>query len=212
NPVSVTAGVTTPNINAALQPSGQISGTVTDASTKADVAGIEVCASTSEHVFASCATTNSSGEYTIAGLASGSYTVEFASSFTGANYITQYYNGKSKFSEATPVSVTTGTTTPDINAALQPGGEVSGKVTNASTKASVEGIEVCAYTSELGFVRCATTNASGEYTIAGLSTGEYKVEFTSISTSYVTQYYNGKSSLSEANSVSVTAGTTTPNI
>ena len=212
SPVSVTAGLTTPNINAALQPGGQISGKVTDASTKAAVSSIEVCASTSGSVLR-CAITNASGEYTISGLTSGSYTVEFAPPFVnGANYITQYYDGKSKLSEASPVSVTAGITTPNINAALQPGGQISGTVTDASTKAAVSGIEVCASTSEFVFVRCVTTNASGEYTIAGLSTGEYKIEFASGSSSYITQYYNGKSTFAEASPVSVTAGVTTPNI
>jgi hypothetical protein len=209
NLVSVIAGAPTSGIDAALQPGGQITGKVTDAATKAAVSGVQVCASTSEFVFLHCASTNAGGEYTISGLAAGEYKVSFSSA---SNYITQYYKDKARFSEATAVTVTVAATTPGIDAALQSGGQLTGKVTDASTKAAVSGVQVCAYTSELIFVRCATTNAGGEYAVTGLGSGEYKVSFTTSAGAYQTQYYKGKSNFSEANLVSVTAGSTTPGI
>ncbi|HTY96185.1 MAG TPA: carboxypeptidase regulatory-like domain-containing protein, partial [Solirubrobacteraceae bacterium] len=202
--VAIKAGGTTTGINASLVLGGRISGQVTDASTSKVISGATVCASPSGGL--GCATTNSSGEYTITGLATGAYTVKFSAS----TYAFQYYNGKANASEATPVSVTAGATTSAINAALKPSGQITGKVTDASSskKPAVAGATVCA-TGAAG-ESCGTTNESGEYTIAGLGGGEYKLMFSAAG--YVTQYYNGKANASEATLVSVKAGATTKEI
>jgi hypothetical protein len=208
-PVSVTAGGTTPNINASLQAGGQISGKVTAASGGGALANIEVCAGES------CASTNSAGEYTLSGLPTGSYTVGFFAGFEAGNYAGQYYNGKSSSAEAEAVSVTVGGTTPNINAALQTGGQIAGKVSDASTHAVLAKVEVCAETlTGEGFGNCTATNAAGEYTISGLSTGSYSVGFFPAfeGGNYLTQYYSGKSLSTEANPVPVTIGSTTPAI
>src|SRR4029077_9702007 len=97
--------------------------------------------------------------------------------FGSTAYQTQFYNGKANFNEADAVSVTAGSTTAGINAALTPTGEISGKVTDAVTHTAVSGIEVCAATSEFIFERCAFSNSSGNYTIVGLPSASYKVEF-----------------------------------
>jgi Carboxypeptidase regulatory-like domain/Ig domain of plant-specific actin-binding protein len=77
----------------------------------------------------------------------------------------------------------------------------------------VEGIEVCAQTSTGEYVgRCSATNASGEYAVTELNTGEYKLYFTANGHNYLPQYYNGKKSLSEGELVAVTLGSTTPGI
>ncbi len=142
------ADSTTTGIDAALTAGGQISGTVTDAVTKAPLAGAEVCAYNQSEEFLGffnrCTDTNSAGQYTFSGLAGGEYKVYFAF----GSYAPQYYNDKSELSEAEPVHVTAGSTTSGIDAALQPTvGQISGKVTNASTLAAVEGVYVCALTS-----------------------------------------------------------------
>jgi Carboxypeptidase regulatory-like domain len=197
---------------------GRIAGTVTDASTKAAIEGIEVCASAaSETSFEfECATTNSSGQYTISGLASGEYNVEFAAPFeSGLDYVTQYYNDKSSFSEASTVLVAAPGTTSGIDAKLQEGGRITGKVTNAATKAAIAGIEVCAFAMSIEVGECAKTKAEGEYTVSGLASGEYTVEFTDPfegGLNYITQYYEDKTSSSGANRVSVTAPDTTSGI
>ena len=84
-------------------------------------------------------------------------------------------------------------------------GAISGKVTSASTKAAIEGIEVCVLESET----CTSTNASGTYTLSGLSPGNYKVAFFAPEGgAYLTQFYDGKFSFSEADAVPVQAGQT----
>ena len=201
-PVSVKAGATVSNVDAALEPGGKITGTVTDAVGKAAIAEASVCASSSSAL--RCATTNANGEYTITGLPSGEYTVKYSAS----TYASQYYNGGETPSEATPVPVTAGVTSAGINAALQVGAQISGKVTDSTTSAAVSGALVCA-SGDVG-VGCDTTNSSGEYTITGLATGEYTVKFSA--STYIAQYWNGKANASEATVLPITVGTTTPGV
>jgi hypothetical protein len=210
-PVSATKGTTTSGIDASMQVGGQITGKVTSASTKATVAGIEVCAYESNGIYAGCATTNSNGEYRVSALASGQYILNFSAPYeSNLNYLPQYYNGKSLPAEATTVSVTAGETTTADGVELQQGGLIIGKVTSASTKASLVGIEACAYvTNDVDVEKCVTTNSRGEYTLSGLASGQYTVGFSILYGSglnYLPQYYGGKSSLAEGSTVFVTAG------
>jgi len=208
--VSVTDGGTTSGIDAEMVEGGMITGQVTSASGGAPIEGIEVCALTSREESANCAYTNSSGEYTISGLGAGSYKVEFYSFSNG--YLTQYYDDATSFSGAEGVSVTGTGTTSGIDAEMVEGGMITGQVTSASGGAPIAGIEVCALTSAEEFAGCSSTSLTGEYTISGLSTGSYKVEFYSFSNGYLTQYYDDGSSFNEAEGVSVTDGGTTSGI
>src|SRR4029077_9916092 len=57
------------------------------------------------------------------------------------------------------------------------------------------------------FKGSASTNATGEYTVSGLSEGQYKVGF--VDSPYANQYYNKQPSLANADFVSVVEGNTT---
>jgi len=90
-------------------------------------------------------------------------------------------------------------------------------VTKAGGAEGIEGIEVCAYATNLEFEEpsCTTTGANGEYTISALPGGEYYVEFTvppKSSLYYITQYYHDKSLFAEAQTVPVGTGATTSGI
>lgn len=108
-------------------------------------------------------------------------------------------------------------------------GSISGTVTSAETHAPIEGIEVCAISTQFleseyspeapepgsEQLSCTTTAAVGTYTISGLGAGEFVVGFANPlggSLDYATQFYDGKSSLEEAASVTVKAGSVTPEI
>src|SRR5450631_3805837 len=213
--VSVTAGVTTPSINAALI-SGAITGTVTAGTGGADLSGI--CVDVQQTVGAGfgSATTRADGTYTVTGLKSGSYNVEF---FTGCgnngNYLTQWYNGQATETSAVPVSVVNGVTTSTINAALITGGTISGTVTAEANGADLSGI--CVDASQIngtGFEN-ATTSADESYSISGLGSGQYSVEFSpncGNGQNLLTQWYNDKTSAIAADPVSVVAGTTKSSI
>jgi len=207
--VTIGAGVTA-GIDAAMREGGKIAGTVTQFTESEDIVplgNIEVLAYESGNEMpVGYATTNTNGEYTIAGLAPGSYTVEFSPTPEGGlNFVTQYYNGKTSRAAANEVKVVQGATTGTINAQLRVGGEILGTVTDAWTHAPVAGVYVFALRPGGGFAGVASTNASGEYTIVGLATGSYKIEFIQLAgnSRYILQYYNDQASLASANPVSV---------
>jgi hypothetical protein len=214
--VAVTAGGAPATVNAALASGGQVAGKVTAASGGAALAGIEVCASeTGGELLENCARTNAGGEYTISGLpSSASYIVGFSRDREGGNYLPQWYNGMSSQIGATPVAVTAGSTTPDINGALSSGGQIAGKVTAASGGAALANVEVCPSGSTSAFElfgNCTSTNGAGEYTIKGLPTGTYKVTFSAVAcvaTGCTQQNYLRQSEPG----VVVAAESTTPNI
>jgi Carboxypeptidase regulatory-like domain len=223
--VTVSAGVTTAEIDAELvepeSTGSHIRGVVSSASGGQPIAGIEVCAYDAAEeagLFGRCATTEAGGEYSISGLSSGEYLVEFSSpSGSGLNYVTQYYNGVASPEKATAVTVGPETVDIGIDARMSEGGQIGGEVTDASTSASIQGMSVCAYSkqSEVEIGACASTGQSGQYTIAGLPAGEYTVEFSSPSTGeldYVRQYFDGQSSAKAATLVPVTVGATSSGV
>jgi Carboxypeptidase regulatory-like domain len=229
--VSVTTGNVTEHIDAGLEEQGQgtVTGRATSASTGQGVGGVNVCADGFDEG-GHCTETNANGEYTISGLSVGSYTIYFSASATEceeeqgekvrcnskANFLSQSVQVKVKANK-----------TETANAALQAGGQISGTVTNASiTHPGIAKIEVCATKvisaeNEYGPGGCAYTNASGQYTIDGLESGSYKLEFNGFICSipkkgerecpevYVTQYSHGKQTHKQAETVPVTVGANT---
>ena len=214
--VPVTAGATTASINAALI-SGAITGTVTAATGGAELGGI--CVDVQQTVGAGfgSATTRADGTYTVTGLKSGSYSVEF---FTGCgnsgNYLTQWYNGQATETSAVPVTVVNGVTTPTINAALITGGSISGTVTAAANGADLSGI--CVQASQIngtGFENCDDSAPTGATRFLVSARGQYSVQFSpncGNGQNLLTQWYNDQTSALAADPVSVIAGTTTSSI
>jgi hypothetical protein len=199
-------------VPAAAFAAGSISGTVTAASGGAGIAGVEVCAwETGESEGFECAVSSGDGAYSVTGLSAGTYKVEFWA--PEENYIFQLYDGKSTWAEATPVTVSDGVDTPGIDAALQEGGRISGRVTDAATNAGIGGILACASTAGEEFGGCSKTEPNGEYAIGGLPAGSYEVFFFEANeeegaAEYLGQVFrDGHQEL-----VSVTVGATVPGI
>jgi hypothetical protein len=194
------------NINAALVAGGQITGTVTSALTMLPVAGVEVCATPLTPGIESppCVTTEPAGEYSLSGLSSGEYAVHFSPPASAEPRLAgQYYENALTEPDAKPVSVQAGgLPASGIGAALQPPGEISGKVTDATTGAALQNARVCAIPEgeQSFFPPCANTSSGGEYSIPELGAGSYELTF-SDEPGYTSQA--GKIE-------TVTAGDTTP--
>ncbi|HTY75389.1 MAG TPA: carboxypeptidase-like regulatory domain-containing protein [Candidatus Nanoarchaeia archaeon] len=182
--VAVTAGSTTTQ-NLALNPSGVITGTITNTLNGQPVSGVSVSATSGN--FFGFATTDNNGKYNItSGLGTGTYQV-FA--FYGVS-----------FNQTTAV-VTAGQTTANVNLQVtaQPSGTITGQVKdshgNPLSDASVSA-------QSLTNSGSTTTDSNGNYIInTGLSTGVYNV--TASLTGYTTQTQTG---------VAVTVNQVTPNI
>ncbi|MBP7687805.1 MAG: carboxypeptidase regulatory-like domain-containing protein [Thermoflexales bacterium] len=216
NPVSINLNATTANINAALDSGGQITGQITAASGGAPIAsvGVYVYTSTTAATYAGYATTNAAGVYTISRLLTGNYYLYFSPPYN-SNYLSEYYNNQGELASANPVAVTKGGVTGGINAALDTGGQITGRVTAVTGGGPIANAEVYVYTSttSTSLYRSATTDATGTYTVGALLTGNYYVWFyPPYNSNYLNEYYNDKATLAQANPVAVTVGAVTPNI
>lgn len=222
--VAVTDGVETPDINAQLATGGSISGMV---SYSADGPLDDVCidAWDSNGARAGYARTRDDGSYTVGGLETGDYRLEFSACSTiGPNLAPEFYDDKTTLADAMPVAVTRGEETPDIDAELDVGGSISGVATGVGVFAPYYClVSITAYDSDGNRAGTDTVGfSSGDYRIEQLATGEYRLEFvrgcanpsTNPMTGLppVTRYYSGKRTLAEATPVAVTAGSETTGI
>jgi hypothetical protein len=184
--ISVTTSQTTTQ-NIALDPSGVISGRVTNIANGQPISGASIAVTSGS--FFGVASTNATGYYNVStGLVTGTYTV-FAS-----------YG--SSFSTNPSVSVVAGQVTPNVNFQLTvtvtPSGTISGQVTSSTGPISF------AYVNAQGTGGSGSnyTDSNGNYVIStGLGTGTYIVNVTA--TGYVSQQRTG---------VSVTLNQVTANV
>ena len=201
--VGVSDGKTTRGINTFLVRAAEISGTVTAAQGGAPLAGI--CVFSLPIVTGQGVVpigefgiqSGPQGGYTITGLTPGEYTVNFSGGCgSTGSYAPQDYNNKAVPAAADTVTLAAGQHATGINAAMQPGGTITGKVTDHAS-APLGGICVFA-TSEpdaggLGtgldglligspgafFSDVVGTGPKGGYRIANLVPGSYAVSFAS---------------------------------
>ena len=213
------------SVQSAFAATTQITGTVTSAVTKAPLGGAEVCEYQIEGGAGNaCVQTDAKGEYVLTVGRGGGFVVHFDTTVKGLIPRT-FYNGAFTGREATPVKVAEGATVSGIDEAIEEGGRITGNVRSGSTGTPIEGIEACAQLPEVvplagGLERhrtCATTDASGNYTIEGLPPGEglpaggYEVEFTS-TLDFIRQFYDGKLESYSATLIPILPGTTVPNV
>lgn len=211
DPVAVTAGAITGNIDASLARGGQIKGTVTDPNSHEGVPDIAVSAYDAAGNYASSGFTDEDGHYVIRGLGSGTYTVEFAS-HSGGHSQTVYYDDKQAFEDANPVSVTEGSDVAGIDAEMDAGGQIRGRITDATTGDPIEQAQVTVFSTDGYYVASAWSDADGDYRIHGLDTDQYKLQFSAGSGTYRAEFYNDKASLAAADPVSVQTDQTTAGI
>jgi hypothetical protein len=175
---------TSATVTATTVAPGRISGTVTDAGgAHHGLAGVQVRVS-SLSVGTDSTTTAADGTYLLTDLATADdYQVCFyASGATGGSsdvfgYVDQCYNDVPTNGTWTPVEVTSSTTTPAVNAAMDGGGAISGTVTEAATAQGLANVLVVV-SSPTGTGADATTDDSGSYTVKGLAAGDdYEVCF-----------------------------------
>lgn len=154
---------------------GSISGTVT-AEGGGVLAGVEVCAEEVNEEDFGCAFTAANGTYTVSGLEEGEYKVLFWPP-EHTNYLYQWYQGMRTWKTATAIMVEEGLTKSGINAVLEKGASISGVVTAAATGAAAPNVLVCAVAIDESSFGCTETNFAGAYTIVGLGSGQFVVEF-----------------------------------
>lgn len=206
--IVVSAGSTYPGYDAELAQGSIISGTVTDG-----VSGIQ---NVSVQLYDSAGAMNLNntntgitGGYQFSGLQAGTYKVCFTSGQT--NYIPKCYNGLAYDPQnATGITVSVPGGRNDINVTMALGGGISGQVTNGSTGIQNISVEVRDTVSgnAIPGIFSIWTDTGGNYTVRGIPAGNIKVYFNPNGTGYGGQWYNGKTSFANSDTVSVSAGFT----
>jgi hypothetical protein len=208
--VMVASNDTTPNIDFSLPVGGRITGRVT-------MPGA-LFSSVTVYAEDTLSHTDYSGDafilldsasYEIRQLPSGIYKVYTANI---DSFVDEYYNDKSDWASADPVSVTQGSTTTGIDFTLAIGGKITGTVTlPGATTVFVFVDAVNTVTGETHSTFASGAGSSAGYEITGLRTGTYKVSTFNFE-GYLDEYYNDKPDETSADLVSVTQGSTTSNI
>jgi hypothetical protein len=186
---------------------GAISGYVTQASGGAPIQDVVImadqlaCPSYSYYGFS-----GTDGFYIIEDLPPGHYEVQ---TYNYTDFVDVHWDNKLPWEDADSVSVASDDTTEDIDFSLRVGGKISGSVTLPG--ASDEGTTVFAYesTSRYSYSTYAysgsPTGKAVPYEIAGLPTGNYKVQTLNF-WGFIDVYYDDQSSWEDADLVSVTEG------
>jgi hypothetical protein len=190
--ITVTAGGSASGRNFALDAGGSISGTVRSAAPVAPVPGVTVQVYNSGGIPVSQVLSNASGNYEVGALPSGNFVVRTQQSlgFTDQLFNNLPCTGYCDLLSGTPVPVTSGSGTGLVDFNLAGGLSIGGRVRDAATGNGIALARVTAFDVG-GFVAgSAQANASGDYTIAGLRPGTYRLRTTNLS-GYVTQIWNG---------------------
>ena len=164
--IVVAAGLTTAEIDFELALGGRISGTVTADGAGTPLEGVFVDLFTPAGEFISNPSSDSMGDYLSPALPAGTY---YARTWNDQGYVNELYDNVPCFgcvlTSGTPIVLTAGTITEDIDIALGQGSQISGTVTQDGGGAPIEGIHVEIFGSSGQLLAWAGTDASGDYVI-----------------------------------------------
>jgi hypothetical protein len=216
--VPVTAGVNTPNINFALATGGRISGTITNANGGAPLQGVTAGVFNSSGVGMGGTNTSASGVYTSFAVPAGTY---FVRTNNTLGFINELFDNIScpatscNVTTGTPINVTVGAITPNINFALTAGGAISGTVTNQANGQGIANLQVQLFNSSGTFLGGVNTNNSGAYTTSGVPPGNYFLR-TNNTQGFLDELYDNilwtGVNVTTGTPVAVSTGVTTPGI
>jgi protocatechuate 3,4-dioxygenase beta subunit len=184
--VTVTAPVDTGNINFQLTAGGSIAGRVVDEE-GSPVEGAVLWAIDGNWNYFGEVSTDSDGQYTIAGLPDGDFRVYVQAE----GYAFQYYSTAYNYDDASPVTVAAPDVTGGIDFVLTLGGGISGRVTDREGN-PIADAWVHAHTYGVfdgGNAYGGFTDCDGFYTISGVLSGDYSV--VAFAEGYTLEYYDG---------------------
>lgn len=206
----VTEGKVTGGIGIELLPGAQITGVVTDTHAS-PLSGICINVVGPGYVNISGGT-ETDGSYLVSQMAAGTYQLGFTSGCgNNGNYAPYWYDNQEDESLATPI-VVAAASSQVINAQLQPGGEISGAVTDTHGR-KLGGVCVSVASqpqSQFGSATSFVSTARGSYHLSGLEPGQYLVDFgCGLPGRYAGQWFPGSPTAASAELISVPGGQTT---
>jgi hypothetical protein len=227
--IAVTDGATTPDIDFALDPGGRIAGTVVNAVTSAPIANLAVIVKNATGRDVTYTYTDAFGVFvSYGGLVSGTYLARTNTTWTSKGFVDEAYDNitcplsNCSSLTGTPILVTSPSTTGGISFALDPGGGLAGKVTDAGTSAGLANVYVWLFGSGGGYFGSLMTDATGNWTTAQNLPAATYVASTENFAGYVDEVWDdipcpggwpsSCGALGLATAIDVAAGTTTSGI
>jgi hypothetical protein len=155
------------------------------------------------------------GTYQFKGLTAGSYKLQITSWQTGM--ADQWYDNATTFAQARTLTLAAGQDLTGINPNLAAGGIVSGKITgiNGAGEFPVSVLDAAG-----NIIKEGRSDATGSYSLNGLSAGSYKIAFnrssdTTSAQAHEAQFYPNKaesSGIGSAQAINIALGEVVPNI
>ncbi|MGD9099759.1 MAG: carboxypeptidase regulatory-like domain-containing protein, partial [Anaerolineae bacterium] len=210
--VTVTLGATTANVDAVMEAGGVITGLITAADTGNPLPGAYTNVySTSGSLVRDYAYARADGQYQTPGLPAGTYQVYFSPG-SWNRYIAEWYDDALPSSVHMTVTVPVSGVTPNINAALDQGGSISGWTYNALKGQPMRSVRARVFDAHTGgaYIAYDNSNNGGLYQVNGLPSGQYKVSFSE--GGFETRWYSQTWDWDSAFTVTVSAPDDTPNI
>ncbi len=209
DPVAVTAGGTTVGIDAVLEIGGTVSGRITDGRGVGVQSVLVAVVDRDNNHIGLWNYTDGDGNYKIVGLPPGNVYMFFNG--YDAGYVSEWYNDKTDLNSADPIMITKGGVTIGIDAVLELGGTVAGRVTNGEG-AGIQWVRVIVKDSNDIAVGSSVTKTNGEYNINALPAGNFKIFFDGSNANYLSRWYDDKIDFDRADPIAVKRGEVTPNI
>ena len=190
--IPLAEGQTQGGVSFGLGAGGAIQGVVTNLAGGA-ITGVTVSIFEEGGTWLGFETTDATGGYLAEGLPAIS--LYLRTEAEGANYVDKWYDDVPVVpgdipTNALPVVVSPGVTNVGIDFGLAEGGRLSGMVTDTNL-AGLAGVGLDLYDINAGWVRGATTEAGGAYTMSGLSAGSYYARTEVGTSNYVDMWYDG---------------------
>ena len=206
--IEVLPGQAVSGVDAELETSSHISGTVTGGGNPLRyVDAVAYVWNGTAWKYETSVDTDNLGRYDLGGLARGTYRVHFDPFYAGFAHLPEYWDNASTLEDATDIVVGPEKTVAGIDADLPEGGHVKGTVTDSSGQ-PVAGIDVEISRRVNGVWKYLTqvrTDAAGNYEVVGLLTDEYVLRFDDWQDKYVREYWDNAPTLEEATTFHVTA-------
>ena len=190
------------NVGFDLDHGARIAGAVTSSATSQPLAGVEVAVYSKFEDWpdrVATATTDAAGAYAIDGLPAGRY---FLRTYNSQGYVNEVYDNRAcppggcgaiEVLTGVPIDVTSGSSVAGRDFALDPGGRITGTVTDAVTTLGQPG--VCVYATTLvggEYVDAGQdcTDSVGAYEVTGLPAGSYVLWSRAYQSNHISELYN----------------------
>ena len=206
--ITITPQVRVTGYDVSLVRGATITGTVTAATSPVAGATVYLYAAGNLASYLTYTYTDSSygtGAFAFRRLSPGDYVLRYEH----ASYVGEWFDNSATGPAATVITLAAGASTV-ANADLAVGGRIEGKVTAGPSDTALSGATVAVYDQNQTLVRSASTDASGNYSLTGLASGIYRVQFSRYG--YVTEWYGDVPDFASSVIVNVTAPAATSGI